>query len=45
VEPKAIHEMAKEYIQSICPEMTEAPANLLVARLEQERDMERRATE
>ncbi len=45
VEPKAIHEMAKEYIQSICPEMAEAPANLLVARLEQQRDMERRPTE
>ena len=45
VEPKAIQEMAKEYIQSICPEMTEAPANLLVARLEQERDMERRRIE
>jgi hypothetical protein len=45
VEPKAIHEMAKEYIQSICPEMKEAPANLLVARLERERDMERRPTE
>jgi hypothetical protein len=42
VEPKAVHEMAKEYIQSICPEMAEAPANLLVARLEHERDMERR---
>jgi hypothetical protein len=41
VEPKAIHEMAKEYIRSICPDMVEAPVNLLVARLEHERDMER----
>jgi hypothetical protein len=45
VEPKAIQEMAREYIQSICPEMAEAPANLLVARLEYERDMERRLAE
>jgi hypothetical protein len=45
VEPKAIHEMAREYIQSICPEMGEAPANLLVARLEHERDMEERPAE
>jgi hypothetical protein len=45
VEPKAIHEMAREYIQSICPEMAEAPANLLVARLEHERDMEGRPAE
>jgi hypothetical protein len=42
VEPKAIHEMAREYIRSICPEMAEAPANLLVAKLEHERDMEKR---
>lgn len=45
VEPKAIHEMAKEYIRSICPDMAEAPVNLLVARLEHERDMERRLSE
>jgi hypothetical protein len=45
VEPKAIHEMARDYIQSICPEMAEAPANLLVARLEHERDMEGRPAE
>jgi hypothetical protein len=44
-EPRAIHEMARRYIQSICPEMAEAPANLLVARLEHERDMERRLPE
>jgi hypothetical protein len=42
VEPRAIHEMAKEYIQSICPGMAEAPPTLLVARLERERDFERR---
>ena len=41
VEPKAIHEMAKQYIRSICPDMVEAPVNLLVARLEHERDMEK----
>jgi hypothetical protein len=34
--------MAKEYIQSICPGMSQAPATLLVARLERERDIERR---
>src|SRR3984885_15581513 len=42
VEPKAIHDMSKEYIQSICPDMAEAPATLLVAKLERERDFERR---
>ena len=42
VEPRAIHDMAKEYIQSICPGMTQAPATLLVAKLERERDIERR---
>ena len=42
VEPRAIHDMAKEYIQSVCPGMTQAPATLLVAKLERERDMERR---
>jgi hypothetical protein len=39
VEPKAIFEMAKEYVGSICPEMPGAPASLLVARLEHERDL------
>jgi hypothetical protein len=39
VEPKAIYEMAKEYIRSICPEMAGAPATLLVAKLEHERDL------
>jgi hypothetical protein len=38
VEPRAIHDMAKEYIQSICPGMAEASATLLVAKLERERD-------
>jgi hypothetical protein len=42
VEPRAIHDMAKEYIQSICPGMSQAPATLLVAKLERERDIERR---
>jgi hypothetical protein len=41
-EPKAIHEIAKEYIQSICPEAGETSAALLVARLERERDLEER---
>jgi hypothetical protein len=40
VEPKAIHEMAKEYVQSVCPGGAEASAALLVARLERERDAE-----
>jgi hypothetical protein len=42
VEPRAIHDMAKEYVQSVCPGMTQAPATLLVAKLERERDIERR---
>jgi hypothetical protein len=42
VEPKAIHEIAKEYIRSICPESAECSAALLVARLERERDLEER---
>jgi hypothetical protein len=42
VEPRAIHDVAKEYIQSVCPGMSQAPATLLVAKLEQERDIERR---
>jgi len=37
--------MAKGYIQSICPDMAEAPATLLVAKLERERDFERRQLE
>jgi hypothetical protein len=39
VEPKAIYELAKEYVGSICPEMPGAPASLLVAKLEHERDL------
>jgi CO dehydrogenase/acetyl-CoA synthase alpha subunit len=42
VEPRAIHDMAKEYIQSICPGMAEVSAALLVAKLERDRDVERR---
>ena len=42
VEPKAIHEIAKEYVRSICPEAAETSAALLVARLERERDSEER---
>ncbi len=42
VEPKAVHQIAKEYVQSICPEATETSAALLVARLERERDLEER---
>jgi hypothetical protein len=41
-EPKAIHEIAKGYIQSICPEMAGTSATLLVAKLERERDLEER---
>ena len=41
-EPQAIHDMAKEYILSICPEMAGASAALMVARLELERDLEAR---
>jgi hypothetical protein len=41
-EPKAIHEIAKEYIRSVCPDATETSAALLVARLERERDLEER---
>jgi hypothetical protein len=39
-EPKAVHDLAKEYVQSICPEMSGVSAALLVARLERERDLE-----
>jgi hypothetical protein len=42
LEPRAIHDTAKEYIQSICPDMPEASATLVVAKLERERDFERR---
>jgi hypothetical protein len=42
VEPKAIHEIAKEYVRSICPEAVEISAANLVARLERERDLEGR---
>jgi hypothetical protein len=42
VEPKAIHEIAKEYVRSICPEALEISAANLVARLERERDLEGR---
>jgi hypothetical protein len=42
VEPKAIHEIAKKYVRSICPEAGETSAALLVARLERERDLEER---
>lgn len=42
VEPKAIHEIAKEYVRSICPEAAETSAALLVARLERERDLDER---
>jgi hypothetical protein len=41
-EPQAIREMAREYIQSVCPEILEGPAALLVAKLESERDMDAR---
>jgi hypothetical protein len=40
VEPKAVHEIVKRYVRSVCPEMGEAPAALLVAKLERERDAE-----
>jgi hypothetical protein len=42
VEPKAIHEIAKQYLRSVCPEAAETSATLLVARLERERDVEER---
>ena len=45
VEPRAIHDMAKQYIQSIYPGIAEVPAALLVAKLERERDFERRQSE
>jgi hypothetical protein len=39
VEPRAIYETAKEYVRSICPELSGASASLLVAKLEHERDL------
>jgi hypothetical protein len=42
VEPKAIHEVVQRYEESLWPEMAEGSAALLVARLERERDAERR---
>jgi hypothetical protein len=42
LEPRVIHDVAKEYIQSVCAGMSQAPATLLVAKLERERDIERR---
>jgi hypothetical protein len=42
MEPKAIHEIAKEYVRSVCPEKTETSAAVLVAKLERERDLEER---
>ena len=38
VEPKAVREMAEKYVRSVCPEMANLSAALLVARLELERD-------
>ena len=42
VEPRAIYDVAKQYIQSVCPGMSQTPATLLVAKLERERDSEQR---
>ena len=38
VEPRAISEIAARYVRSVCPEMSNFPAALSVARLERERD-------
>jgi hypothetical protein len=38
VEPRVISEIAARYVRSVCPEMSNFPAALLVARLERERD-------
>ena len=38
VEPRAITEIAEKYVRSVCPEMANLPAALVVARLERERD-------
>jgi hypothetical protein len=40
VEPKAVHDLVKEYVENICPEMSGVSAAVLVARLERERDLE-----
>ena len=42
VEPKAVHEIAKQYLTSLCSEMAEISPSLLVARLESQRDAETR---
>ncbi len=42
VQPKAIHEIAKEYVRSICPGAEQTSATHLVARLERERDLQER---
>jgi hypothetical protein len=39
-EPKAIYEMAKAYLESVCPGLPNASVSLVVARLERERDVE-----
>jgi hypothetical protein len=41
VEPKAVDEVAKKYIGSVCAGIVEDSAALLVARLERERDAEK----
>jgi hypothetical protein len=40
VEPRAITEIDEKYVRSVCNEMVDLPASLLVARLERERDEE-----
>jgi hypothetical protein len=39
-EPQVLQETVRNYVESICPDMEGAPAALLVAKLEQERDVE-----
>jgi hypothetical protein len=41
-EPQAIRDTAREYLRSVCPEITDTSAALMVARLELERDLEAR---
>jgi hypothetical protein len=41
IEPKAVHEIAQRYVESVCAGIAEESAALLVARLERERDAER----
>ncbi len=41
VEPRAVDEVAKKYIGSVCAGIVEDSAALLVARLERERDAEK----